>query len=288
MDGFEWVVIDTETNGIGSPIHVIEIAAWHMRGWERAGEGFRRLINHGVSIDPRATMVHGYTKEYVSKWGEDPIKVYTDLRQYIEGRPIVAYNLPFDERVLTEEWARLGIPAIGTRGFCALRLTRRLLDQNPAGDYKLQTLKAHFGLPDRKAHSALGDVETTIDLIESILAPIARSRGLSNWEDLSSLAHEKSSSTRSTPRKRTQADPSRNVIRPISDQISEAEISFATGSSHSNNKPDVSSYKFEDYSTLRKQSSKLGDFSSNEEPNISIYLIILFLSAIFILFVMMG
>jgi DNA polymerase III epsilon subunit-like protein len=288
MDGFEWVVIDTETNGIGSPIHVIEIAAWHMRGWERAGEGFRRLINHGVSIDPRATMVHGYTKEYVSKWGDDPIKVYNDLRQYIEGRPIVAYNLPFDERVLTEEWARLGIPAIGTRGFCALRLTRRLLDQNPAGDYKLQTLKAHFGLPDRKAHSALGDVETTIDLIESILAPIARSRGLSNWEDLSSLAHEKSSSTRPTPRKRTQADPNRNVIRPISDQISEAEISIGTGRIHSNNKLNISSSKIGDYINPSEHVSKIDNFSPKEKNYISMYLIIISLVAIFILFVIMG
>ncbi len=229
MDGFEWVVIDTETNGLSSPVHVVEIAARRMRGWERSDEGFGRLINHGVPIDPQATAVHGYTNEYVRKWGEDPLEVYEELRLYIEDRPIVAYNLSFDERVLTREWERLGIPAIGTRGFCALRLAKRLLDPSPAGNHQLQTLKTHFGLPDRKAHSALGDVETTIDLMESVLWPIARSQGLSNWEDIRGLADRKPSSARSASRKRPAANSNPKVSRPVSGQITGVNRSSDSG-----------------------------------------------------------
>lgn len=188
MEDIEWVVIDTETSGLASPVHVIEIAAQRMRGWEKIGSGFRYLLNHNVNISPFATAVHGYTKQYISQHGIAPRIAYEQLRLYIEDRSIVSYILPFYfDRVLINEWTRLGIAPIGKRGFCALRLAKALLDPSPTGDHKLQTLRQHFRLPERRAHSALGDVETTIDLLQSVLWPIARQRGLVEWDVISKL-----------------------------------------------------------------------------------------------------
>ena len=71
-----------------------------------------------------------------------------------------------------------------------MRLAQRLLDPVPAGNCKLQTLRQYYRLPERGAHTALGDVETTIDLLRNVLRPIAESRGLTSWQQLSHFAEE--------------------------------------------------------------------------------------------------
>lgn len=171
MNTDDWVIIDTETTGLTQPIFVVEIAAQKMKGLKRYGEPFRRLINQNADIPPNASRVHGYTKEILTRDGESPEIVYKDFSQYVGDRPIVAYNLKYDwDEVLIPEWERLGIKPIGNRGFCAYHLTQRLLDPSPAGNFKLQSLRQYFRLPERGAHTALGDVETVIDLFEVALA----------------------------------------------------------------------------------------------------------------------
>ena len=79
---------------------------------------------------------------------------------------------------------RLGIEPIGVSGFCALRLAQRLLDPVPAGNCKLQTLRQFYRLPERGAHTALGDVQTVSDLMAHVLRPIAERRGVKSWSDV--------------------------------------------------------------------------------------------------------
>ena len=99
--------------------------------------------------------------------------------------PSFRCNLEYDlEEVLKPEWLRLGIEPIGSSGFCALRLAQRLLDPVPAGNCKLQTLRQFYRLPERGAHTALGDVETVADLMANVLRPIAEHRGLKSWSDI--------------------------------------------------------------------------------------------------------
>jgi len=102
---------------------------------------------------------------------------------------VVAYNLEYDwDKVLVPEWRRLGIPAIGGPGFCALKLAQRLLDPVPAGNCKLQTLRQYYRLPESGAHTALGDVLTVIDLMQQVLRPLAEKRGLDTWDALNEFA----------------------------------------------------------------------------------------------------
>ncbi|MFW9622626.1 MAG: exonuclease domain-containing protein [Macromonas sp.] len=180
-----WVLLDTETNGIKAPIYVVEIGAQKMNGWLPDGPPFRRLLNHNADIPPEASRVNGYTREILERDGEDPLAVYQDFAAYADGLPLVAYNLPFDlDRVLLPEWQRLNITPIGQRGFCALVLARRLLDPVPAGNCKLQTLRQFYRLPARGAHSALGDVETVVDLFDQVLRPLAEARGIQTWTEV--------------------------------------------------------------------------------------------------------
>ena len=184
-----WVLIDTETTGIKAPIHVVDLGAQLMRGWEPEGTSFQRLINTAGYISPEASRIHGYTKEILERDGFPPQDVYGEFSKYCENFPIVSYNLEFDyDRVLLPEWERLNIAPIGNRGFCALRLAQRLLDPVPAGNCKLQTLRQFYRLPERGAHSAMGDVLTVVDLLRKVLHPIARHQGLKTWKQIVSYS----------------------------------------------------------------------------------------------------
>lgn len=185
MQNSTWILLDTETTGFHRPIFTVELAAQRMKGWERDGAPFRRLLNHGREIPPEASRVHGYTREILDRDGDPPEDVYKAFAKYVGKRPVVAYNLDYDwNQVLVPEWERLGIKAIGMEGFCAYRLAQRLLDPVPAGNCKLQTLRQYYRLPERGAHTGLGDVETVIDLFQTVLRPLAERRGLGTWQHL--------------------------------------------------------------------------------------------------------
>ncbi len=191
MKGTDWLLLDTETAGVGSAVFIVDVAAQRMRGWERVGESFRRLLNYNRDISPAASRVHGYTREILERDGEAPEQVYVALRKYAAQLPVVSYNLEYDwDAVLLHEWRRLGIPPIGSRGFCALRFAQRVLDPVPAGNCKLQTVRQYYRLPERDAHSALGGVETLADLFHVVLRPKAEALGLDTWKKVSGYAAE--------------------------------------------------------------------------------------------------
>ena len=182
MDDHDWVLIDVEMAGLSSPV-VVELAAQRMRGWLPHGPAFRRLLNHGPDMTQERSRVHGLSRAVIERDGEAPQQVYLDLSRYVEGLPLVAYDLPQAlHRALQPEWVRLGLAPMGVDGFCALRLAQRLLDPVPVVSGKLQTLRQYFRLPERTAASALGEVETGIDLLGTVLQPLAKRRGLHTWQ----------------------------------------------------------------------------------------------------------
>ena len=186
-----WVLLDTETNGLRAPIFVLELAAQRMSDWTPVGPPFRKLLNHNREIPSEASRINGYTREILERDGEPPDNVHRDFAHYAQGAPLVAYNLDYDyDQVLVPEWQRLGVQCAGERGFCMLRLAQRLLDPVPAGNHKLQTLRQYYHLPERGAHTALGDVLTVIDLLQHVLRPLAQARGLCSFEDLSRFASQ--------------------------------------------------------------------------------------------------
>lgn len=190
-DKKSWVLVDTETNGISDPIFVVDVAAQRMSGWEPVGDPFQVLINQNIDIPPEASRINGYTREILERDGMSAREAYEGLGKYTGHLPLVSYNLEFDwDRVLIPEWKRLGIQQIGCRGFCVLKLAQRLLDPVPAGNCKLQTLRQFYRLPERGAHSALGDVLTVVDLIAKVLRPISDGRKLNSWDSIQSFTEE--------------------------------------------------------------------------------------------------
>jgi DNA polymerase III epsilon subunit-like protein len=182
-----WLVVDTETDGFSEPVHVVEIAAQRMRGWQRDGEAFRVLLNHDVPIDPMAEALHGYSREYLRVYGQEPETAHGRWREYAADQPIVAYNISFDwNRALEPEYARLGLPPAGRRGFCAMTLARRIITGTE--NFKLETLKEHFTLSIDRSHYGRNDVFTLVALIERILAPKLYKAGIVGFDTVAEFS----------------------------------------------------------------------------------------------------
>lgn len=190
MDSQQWCLIDCETTGFVPPVYCVEIAAQNMRGWTKDGPPYIALLNHGRAIPPEASRIHGYTAELLSERGLPPPQVYATLATMVRDRPLTAYNMSYDwDKVLIPEWHRLNIPQIGTRGPCWLQIARHLLPNPAAGNHQLQTLRQYYGLPSQSAaHSAGGDIDTTLALIRTVLVPLLSAGGYNSWESICALS----------------------------------------------------------------------------------------------------
>lgn len=189
MKGKRWVVIDTETDGLYEPIHVVELSGQLMDGWDAVGEPFRMLLNHDVPIDPAAEAIHGYSREYLRQHGEKPERVYELFRKYAQDHPLIAHNLSFDwNRCLQPEWARLGLPDIGQRGFCCMMLARRLVTETQS--YRLEVLKEQFRITPSQSHRAQNDVLTVVELFQKVYRPRLETARLDTYDAVATFAKQ--------------------------------------------------------------------------------------------------
>jgi DNA polymerase-3 subunit epsilon len=177
-----WIILDTETDGLAAPIHVVEIAAQLMEGWEVCGEPFQVFLNHDIPIPIEAIAIHGYTREFLREHGLPPREAHEKFRAYVGTLPITSHNLRFDwDSALVPEWRSLSIgdklikgqaefiPKIGQRGFCLKELAKRLVCESPG--FSLDRLRDVFQITVEDRHRALGDVRSLVDLFQRIYRP---------------------------------------------------------------------------------------------------------------------
>lgn len=181
MQSARWAIIDTETDGLFAPIHIVEIAAQLMEGWEPAGEPFRVLLNHDVPIPPEVSAIHGYTRAFLKTHGLAPVEAHAKFRDYVGQVPLVAHNLRYDwDQCLVPEWQRLQIEPFAQRGFCTMLIARRAIPETHS--HRLPLLKDHFGLPNSQSHRALNDVLTVVELMRRVLKPRLLAAGIDDYK----------------------------------------------------------------------------------------------------------
>lgn len=179
-DQSEWVILDTETDGLEPPIHVLEIAAQRMRGRLKVGDAFRVFLNHQIPIPAAATAIHGYTEDFLATCGVPPREAHQRLRSYIENRYIVAHYLRYDwNAVLIPEWERLRETPIGRRGYCTWNLSKRAIPE--CNSHRLDALREAFAFPTSEAHSAIGDIDSVYRLLTDIIFPRLETVGFSTY-----------------------------------------------------------------------------------------------------------
>lgn len=150
-----YIVIDSETTGLVSPIRACEIA------WIVVDESLtvldeqRHLTDPQHPIDPGAEAIHGISNAQVAGFPSN-----AEICAMIP-RPLVwiGHNKSYDVRVLGEhlEWSA---------DLCTLALARRWVKNTT--NHKLATLQTELKLSDQQSHSALGDCRTTLELLKVI------------------------------------------------------------------------------------------------------------------------
>ena len=165
-----WVLVDTETDGLCAPIHAVEIAAQRYDEMTPVGEPFRLFLDHDILIPSEAKNVHGYDEIFLKENGVNPRKAYEEFWNYVGGAKIAAHFAQYDwTRVLVPESTRLGVKINGTIGFCTWKLAKRALPAHHS--WRLDSLREHYKLNGDRAHTALGDVQAAGDLVSRVIQP---------------------------------------------------------------------------------------------------------------------
>lgn len=146
------VVVDTETTGVYNKDRVVEVAAVTVDLTGRIVDEWDTLVDPGRDVGP--TWLHGITATMLRK-APTFADVVGPLAARLHGAVVAAHNLPFDSRMLDNEFRRIAIDVDLGRGFDTLALTGNRLDV---------ACREH-GVPIDGAHQALNDARATARLL---------------------------------------------------------------------------------------------------------------------------
>ncbi len=115
------LIIDTETTGRSLTSEIIEVAVCDISGCIL----FESLVRPTESVPRAAARIHGLTTDCLINaptWYE----VWRQLEPVVNCRTLIAYNAPFDRRMVELECARYRLPAPEVRWRCAMRFIKEI------------------------------------------------------------------------------------------------------------------------------------------------------------------
>jgi DNA polymerase-3 subunit epsilon len=173
LDRTGFVIVDVETTGwLPADAGITEIAAVRIGGGQPRAE-FSALVNPGHPIPADIVALTGITDAMVSQ--APPIgAVLPGFLAFASGCVLTAHNAPFDIGFLT---TACGASDIAWPDFPVLdtaALARSVLGEAEVPDCKLATLASFFGAGTEPRHRALDDARATADVLQALLARLAR------------------------------------------------------------------------------------------------------------------
>ncbi len=153
----EFLVVDTETNGLGGDAcEVTEIGAVLVGGGE-LHDRWSSLVRGLAPLRRGIQRFTGITQAMVD--GAPPLEeVLAGLELRLRGRILVAHNAPFDRRVLRQAFERAGLEWPNPPVLCTAALARALLPLQR--ERSLGRLAGALGIEPEAAHRALPDADT--------------------------------------------------------------------------------------------------------------------------------
>src|SRR5579864_7441896 len=153
----EFLVVDTETNGLGGDsCEVTEIGAVLVGGGE-LHEDWSSLVRCLVPLRRGIQRFTGITQAMVDG-APAPEDVLPELERQLRGRVMVAHNAPFDRRVLRQAFDRIGLQWPDPPVLCTAQLARVLLPLQR--ERRLAVLADALGIEVESVHRALADART--------------------------------------------------------------------------------------------------------------------------------
>jgi len=156
-----WVILDTETTGLGNNAEVIQIGVIDSRGNVLMDNV---LVKPTIPIPADATAIHHITNEMVQD-APSFLDVMPQLREVVEGKLLVIYNAQYDMRLLVQSGKAHGAYLeIGIEGFTCVMLQYA----EWFGDWNDYHKSFRWQKLQGGDHSALGDCRATLEVIKKM------------------------------------------------------------------------------------------------------------------------
>jgi DNA polymerase-3 subunit epsilon len=182
-----YAVVDVETTGLARDDRIISAAVYRLDARGKVEDHWYTLVN--PERDPGPVWIHGLTSDAL-----EGAPLFTEVAEEfaarLAGRVLVAHNAVFDWQMIAREYARAGREAPVRQRLCTIALAKALA--LPLPNHKLESLAAHFGVVQRRAHHALDDARVLAEAFRpSLLAaassalrlPLLECLPLTEWSD---------------------------------------------------------------------------------------------------------
>ncbi|AYN42034.1 DEDDh family exonuclease [Streptomyces dangxiongensis] len=184
-----YAVVDVETTGLARDDRIISAAVYRLDWRGEVEDHWYTLVN--PERDPGPVWIHGLTSDVLAGaplFGD----IAEEFAARLDGRVLVAHNAVFDWQMIAREYARVRREAPVRQRLCTIALSKELA--LPLPNHKLESLAAHFGVVQQRAHHALDDARVLAEAFRPSLRaaaaggvrlPLLECRPLTEWADRS-------------------------------------------------------------------------------------------------------
>ncbi|MEU7296548.1 DEDDh family exonuclease [Streptomyces exfoliatus] len=180
-----WAVVDVETTGLARDDRIVSAAVYRLDARGNVEDHWYTLVN--PERDPGPVWIHGLTSDVLEGAPLFP-EIAAEFAARLDGRVLVAHNAMFDWQMIAREYARAESAAPVRQRLCTIALAKEL--SLPLPNHKLESLAAHFGVVQRRAHNALDDARVLAEAFRPSLhaaaelgvrLPLLECRPLTEW-----------------------------------------------------------------------------------------------------------
>ncbi|WP_446039723.1 DEDDh family exonuclease [Streptomyces sp. SID1121] len=164
-----YAVVDVETTGLARDDRIVSAAVYRLDVRGEVEDHWYTLVN--PERDPGPVWIHGLTSDVLESAPLFP-DIAAEFAERLEGRVLVAHNAIFDWSMIAREYARAGSAAPTRQRLCTIALSKELA--LPLPNHKLESLAAHFGVVQQRAHHALDDARVLAEAFRPSLHAAAR------------------------------------------------------------------------------------------------------------------
>ncbi|RCG16709.1 DEDDh family exonuclease [Streptomyces reniochalinae] len=184
-DGY--AVVDVETTGLARDDRIVSAAVYRLDARGEIEDHWYTPVN--PQRDPGPTWIHGLTAEALA---DAPLfaDIAEEFAARLADRVLVAHNAIFDWSMISREYARARREAPVRQRLCTIALSKEL--SLPLPNHKLESLAAHYGVVQQRAHHALDDARVLAEVFRPSLhlaashqvrLPLLACTPLSEWSD---------------------------------------------------------------------------------------------------------
>ncbi|MFI0985490.1 DEDDh family exonuclease [Streptomyces exfoliatus] len=180
-----WAVVDVETTGLARDDRIVSAAVYRLDARGNVEDHWYTLVN--PERDPGPVWIHGLTSDVLEGAPLFP-EIAAEFAARLDGRVLVAHNAMFDWQMIAREYARAESAAPVRQRLCTIALAKEL--SLPLPNHKLESLAAHFGVVQRRAHNALDDARVLAEAFRpslhaaaerNVRLPLLECRPLTEW-----------------------------------------------------------------------------------------------------------